>query len=476
MILCDVAREDASVIVADLRELDIDVEGSISIEEIDSQISAARERRRARGAPTSQRPGGLGGGDRAHLRERRADHTFVIFMVLAMLIAAVGIFFDQPILIVGAMVVGPEFGPIAGALRRDRQPPRRAGRPLGQGARRRLPDRHPADVPATLLLEAIGEIPDSIDFNAHTFTRFIAEPDFFCVYVAVLAGVVGMLSLTSAKSSALVGVLISVATIPAAANMGVAAAYGDWSIVRGATGQLADQPGLDLRRRPRHALHPAPLLHPPAPSPPRRQGTRPRPGCRSARAGARSRTRTPSPSLLVPVRRLYLLRHAKSSWEEPGLADLERPLAKRGRKACKLIAGHLAEREIAPAVAIVSPARRAQQTFDRVRPGAPRGSRRLDRAPRLRGRRRTAARAAARAAGRLQIGAARRPQPRHAVAGRDAGRRRRAARPPAPQVPDRGPGHAQLRRSLARPSPAASPNSRTSSAPRTSTSNGPRPA
>ena len=44
VILCDVAREDASVIVADLRELDIDLEGSISIEEIDSQISGCLAR------------------------------------------------------------------------------------------------------------------------------------------------------------------------------------------------------------------------------------------------------------------------------------------------------------------------------------------------------------------------------------------------------------------------------------------------
>src|SRR5688500_324003 len=44
VILCDVAREDASVIVSDLRELDIDKEGSIALEEVDSEISvAARE-------------------------------------------------------------------------------------------------------------------------------------------------------------------------------------------------------------------------------------------------------------------------------------------------------------------------------------------------------------------------------------------------------------------------------------------------
>ena len=56
--------------------------------------------------------------------------------------------------------------------------------------------------------------------------------------MAVAAGVIGVLSLTTAKSSVLVGVLISVTTIPAAANIGVAAAYHDWSTAWGATAQL----------------------------------------------------------------------------------------------------------------------------------------------------------------------------------------------------------------------------------------------
>jgi uncharacterized membrane protein len=58
------------------------------------------------------------------------------------------------------------------------------------------------------------------------------------VLVALLAGVAGMVSLQTAKSSALIGVLISVTTIPAAANVGVAAAYRDWLECRGAALQL----------------------------------------------------------------------------------------------------------------------------------------------------------------------------------------------------------------------------------------------
>ena len=64
--------------------------------------------------------------------------------------------------------------------------------------------------------------------DSHPLTGFISNPDFFSFFVAFVAGVAGILSLTSAKSGALIGVLISVTTIPAAANIGVAAAYGDW--------------------------------------------------------------------------------------------------------------------------------------------------------------------------------------------------------------------------------------------------------
>ena len=63
---------------------------------------------------------------------------------------------------------------------------------------------------------------------------------------------------------------------------------------------------------------------------------------------------------------LYLLRHAKSSWDEPGLADHDRPLAPRGHEATKLIAEHLRSERIAPALVLCSSARRARETLDGV--------------------------------------------------------------------------------------------------------------
>jgi hypothetical protein len=69
---------------------------------------------------------------------------------------------------------------------------------------------------------------------------------------------------------------------------------------------------------------------------------------------------------LVPMRRLYLLRHAKSSWEDVGLADHDRPLAPRGRRAAKAIGRHLRDSGIEPELVLCSSARRAQETLERT--------------------------------------------------------------------------------------------------------------
>jgi uncharacterized hydrophobic protein (TIGR00271 family) len=165
--------------------------------------------------------------------------SFLAFMVLAMLIAAVGIFTDQIILIIGAMIVGPEFGPIAGlcvaAVQRQR--------PLALRSLKALAVGFPVGITATFLfalaVDALGWIPDDFSQEGHPFTQFIANPNQWSFVVAYLAGTVGVLSLTSSKSGALIGVLISVTTIPAAANIGVAAALGDWDDWVGAMEQLA---------------------------------------------------------------------------------------------------------------------------------------------------------------------------------------------------------------------------------------------
>jgi hypothetical protein len=76
--------------------------------------------------------------------------------------------------------------------------------------------------------------PESVASASRPLTQFISQPNAFSFAVAFLAGIAGVLSLTSAKSGALIGVLISVTTIPAAGNIAAAAAYGNWTEATGA--------------------------------------------------------------------------------------------------------------------------------------------------------------------------------------------------------------------------------------------------
>jgi uncharacterized hydrophobic protein (TIGR00271 family) len=237
VIMCDVARHEVSVIIEDLRELRVPEEGSIAVEMIDTDISAAAD-------SAQEAVDKLPFGDAViweDVEARTSEETqlsinFLEFMMIATLIGAVGILLDSPILIVGAMVVGPEFGPIAAfcvaLVQRRLDLARRSATALLVGFPIAiavafvwsLVFRH------TGLAEGPGEV--------HPFTQFISHPDFFSFFIAYLAGTAGVLSLTSAKSGALIGVLISVTTIPAAANIGVATAYEDWSEVAGAAAQL----------------------------------------------------------------------------------------------------------------------------------------------------------------------------------------------------------------------------------------------
>jgi uncharacterized hydrophobic protein (TIGR00271 family) len=239
VILCDVAREDASVVISDLKELQVDVEGSIALENIDSQISVAAKRAEeaAEGAV----------GDAVvweEVESRTSENvemsaSFLAFMALACLIASVGIFLDSPILIIGAMVVGPEFGPIAGLcvalVQRRHDVARRSLVALAIG----FPVGITAAFLFALFVRAVELTPEDFTATVHPLTDFIAHPDWFSFIVAYFAGTAGVLSLTNAKSGALVGVLISVTTIPAAANIGVACAFAEWGEWRGAMAQLA---------------------------------------------------------------------------------------------------------------------------------------------------------------------------------------------------------------------------------------------
>lgn len=66
------------------------------------------------------------------------------------------------------------------------------------------------------------------------------------------------------------------------------------------------------------------------------------------------------------MRTLLLLRHAKSSWDDPGLKDIDRPLAPRGLKAAPLMASYFTTKGLRPDFVLCSPAARARQTWSLV--------------------------------------------------------------------------------------------------------------
>jgi phosphohistidine phosphatase len=70
---------------------------------------------------------------------------------------------------------------------------------------------------------------------------------------------------------------------------------------------------------------------------------------------------------------LLLLRHAKSSWDDPGLRDHDRPLSERGERSAAAMGAYLRQQGTAPDLVLCSSARRTVDTLTGVRPGLPKG-------------------------------------------------------------------------------------------------------
>lgn len=164
--------------------------------------------------------------------------TYLAFFTIALLIAGVGLLTDSTILLVGACVLGPEFGPLAGlaiALKRhNAKGALESLRAVVLGFAIGIV----VTAAAVALLRAAGQIPDAYLRGQEPLTEFVSHPNVYSVIVALLAGVAGTLSLMSAKSTALIGVFISVTTVPAAAGIAAAVVTGHPSDAWGATVQL----------------------------------------------------------------------------------------------------------------------------------------------------------------------------------------------------------------------------------------------
>jgi uncharacterized hydrophobic protein (TIGR00271 family) len=164
--------------------------------------------------------------------------SFYMLLICAGLLAAVGILTNSQILIVGAMVLGPEYGAILGAAlgftERRWQPARRASVALIVG--------FGAAVVACLVFALVVKVtvgaPRDYVLGFRPVSDLIDKPNLYSVIVAVLAGVAGVVSATLSRASALIGVFISVTTVPAAAQLGVACAFASWTQASGALEQL----------------------------------------------------------------------------------------------------------------------------------------------------------------------------------------------------------------------------------------------
>ena len=234
----DLQTGSANLVFHRLRELSLDGRGPILVQTVDAVITGpVRESPRRRPHHGEVVPVW----EMVEARIRAGGvypPSFHVLLVIAGLIACVGILTNSQILVVGAMVVGPEYSAIiAVALGVDQ----RRLLPVRQGMSALLGGFTAAVAAAAVFGLAIrwsGNTPKAFLLGVRPVAQLIDQPNLFSVVVAVLAGIVGVVSLTQALANALIGVFISVTTIPAAASVGVSIAFSSWGEAGGSTLQL----------------------------------------------------------------------------------------------------------------------------------------------------------------------------------------------------------------------------------------------
>jgi uncharacterized hydrophobic protein (TIGR00271 family) len=238
IVLADVPREAANEIVTRLREMGVHREGTIEIQPVFTWLSSEGFDAELKAPGSSADAVVWAEVAQRSYEESELNWTFLSFMTLATIIAGIAIVLDSQILVIGAMVLGPEFGAVAAlgvALVRRRFV-------LLGHAVRTLVLGFAAAIAATsvfaLIGRALGWITLEDVVGPRPATAFIYTPDKWSFIVAVIAATAGVLSLTSSKVGGLSGVFISVTTIPAAANIALGIAFGVGAAIWGSTLQL----------------------------------------------------------------------------------------------------------------------------------------------------------------------------------------------------------------------------------------------
>ena len=238
LIECDVAREQAGSLLRNLDDLGVaDLGGIVITSPTGTPFAAARELERA--APGHPDDAVIWESVEAHAYAGAVPTlSFHIFLVLAVILAAIAVVTDSAVLVVGAMVVGPEFGAIAAAC---------AGIALGRWglvgrSLQLLLFAFLFAIAVTAVLALIASLTGLLTTEEVTRARpntgFIWRPDRWSFIVALVAGAAGALALTIEKSATMVGVFISVTTVPAAGNLAVGLAVWNRHEILGSVAQL----------------------------------------------------------------------------------------------------------------------------------------------------------------------------------------------------------------------------------------------
>jgi uncharacterized hydrophobic protein (TIGR00271 family) len=237
-VLFELQESAANTVFQALRDLGLDRDGPVAVEQVDASLTSTARPRGEIGSPARETApvwemveATIGAG-------AVYSPSFFVLLAIAGLIGAVGILTNSQILIVGAMVVGPEYNAIIavalGIDQRDRSAVRDGLLALVSGFFVAIVLTFAFGV----AVRASGHTPELYLKGLRPVSDLINSPNLFSVVVAILAGLVGVVSLTESRANALIGVFISVTTIPAAADIGVSLAFGSWKEARGSAVQL----------------------------------------------------------------------------------------------------------------------------------------------------------------------------------------------------------------------------------------------
>jgi uncharacterized hydrophobic protein (TIGR00271 family) len=238
LVECDVAREKTGTVLRALEDLGLAGRGGIVVV-APTATPFAKARRLEEAAPGHPDDAVIWEAVEAQAYAGAVPTvSYMIFLVLAVALAAIAVITDSSILVVGAMVVGPEFSAIAAAS---------AGIVLFRWALvarslRLLTFSFVFAVAVVavfaLLLRAVGWLTPEMVTAPRPNTGFIWHPDKWSFMVALIAGAAGALALAIEKTSTMVGVFISVTTVPAAGNLALGLAVWETGEILGSLAQL----------------------------------------------------------------------------------------------------------------------------------------------------------------------------------------------------------------------------------------------